>query len=1013
MVRAIHTNVPGRARYSVDGLFGSELLKESLEAGLSSHKFISHVSASALTGTVLVLFNSGNDHHTIARLIRKAIRENKQPLPAPAARPSPSKNPKNPDRPGTLSSMPAVLREGIRWIRSHGEELERRPWHLLDGETVLALTGTSRESGLTASMVLERLERYGPNLLPESVPQSQWRLFLNQLKSLPALLLAVAAGLSLVTGGLLEAAIILGVLGANALIGYATERTAERTIHSLKNGVRPTAEVIRDGVATEIPAAQVVFGDLFMLKPGTYISADCRILGAGHLCIDESVLTGESMPVFKTPGVLRRENMPLADRTNMAFMGTLVTGGEGLAVVVSSGRFTEMGRLQVLMGETRAPETPIEKQLRTLGNQLVILCSVICGAVFVIGFLRGHGLLQMLRFAVSLAGAAVPEGLPAAATVNFSLGVRSMRRDHVLIRRLQAIETLGAVQTVCFDKTGTLTCNRMSVTRIFAGSREVEMRKGRFLVEDRVLDIRSIEEVMQLILACALCNEVKVEGGDGRGEYVLRGSPTENALIHLALKAGLDLNRLRREYPVLNVDHRSEGRLFMSTLHKAPQNGHNLVAVKGSPTDVLALCAFEMKGGRVHPLDEQSRLEIEQANDRMAEDALRVLGVAFSRPGPGNNWKTHEHLTWLGLVGMEDPLREEAGELVKAYQRAGIKTIMITGDQSPTAGTVARQLDLSRGENLEILDSSSLTSVDPEVLSALARKVHVYSRVTPSNKLQIVQALQRAGQVVAMTGDGINDGPALKAADIGIAMGRSGTDVAREVADIVLEKDNLESLIIAVRDGRTTYANIRKAVHFFLSTNLTEIMVMFSALAAGIGFPLNVMQLLWINIMSDIFPGIALSMEAAEPDVLERPPRDPLEPLLSSRDFKRMAFESAIISAGSLGAYAYGISRYGMGAKAGSIAFHSLTAAQILHAIGCRSERQSIFDRVQPPPNRSLFLAVGGSLVLQALVGLVPGLRSLLGLTPLSLMDAAVAGSAAILPLIANETTKKRKVGKE
>ncbi|RJR46780.1 MAG: cation-transporting P-type ATPase [Desulfobacteraceae bacterium] len=1013
MVRAVHTNVPGRARYSVDGLFGSESLKQSLESRLASHKFISHVSASTVTGTVLVLYHSGNgnDYRTIGRLVRKAVRENRN-----SGEELPAKPPSSPLPPGSgiIGKAPAALKEGISWLLPKQVEQEQHPWHLMDEEEALALTGTSRESGLTAGTALARLERYGPNLLPESVPQSQWRLFINQLKSLPALLLAVAAGLSLVTGGLLEAAVILGVLGANALIGYATERTAEKTIHSLKNGVRPRAEVIRDGVVREIPAEQVVFGDLFVLKPGTYVSADCRILEAGHLSIDESVLTGESMPALKAPGVLKRANTPLADRTNMAFMGTLVTGGEGLAVVVSSGRFTETGRLQILMGETRAPETPIERQLRTLGNQLVILCSVICGAVFVIGFLRGHGLLQMLRFAVSLAGAAVPEGLPAAATVNFSLGVRSMRRDHVLIRRLQAIETLGAVQTVCFDKTGTLTCNRMSVNKIFAGGREVEMRNGHFLVQGEPLDIRTVEEVMQLIFACALCNEVKVEGGDGRGKYVLRGSPTENALIHLALKAGLDLNRLRCEYPVLKADHRSEARLFMSTLHKTPLDGQRLLAVKGSPTDVLSLCAFEMKGGRVLPLGEQSRLEIEQTNDRMAEDALRVLGVAYARPEPGKEKsKSNGPLTWLGLVGMEDPLREEANHLVKTYQRAGIRTIMITGDQSPTAATVARQLDLSRGENLEILDSSSLTSVDPQVLSALARKVHVYSRVTPSNKLQIVQALQRAGQVVAMTGDGINDGPALKAADIGIAMGRSGTDVAREVADIVLEKDNLESLIIAVRDGRTTYANIRKSVHFFLSTNLTEIMVMFSALAAGIGFPLNVMQLLWINLMSDIFPGIALSMEAAEPDILERPPRNPIEPLLSSRDFKRMAFESAIISAGSLGAYAYGISRYGMGARAGSIAFHSLTAAQILHAVSCRSERRSIFDRVQPPPNRSLFLAIGGSLVLQALAGLVPGLRSLLGLTPLSLIDAAVAGAAAVLPLTANEATKKRKGVKE
>jgi Ca2+-transporting ATPase len=335
---------------------------------------------------------------------------------------------------------------------------------------------------------------------------------------------------------------------------------------------------------------------------------------------------------------------------------------------------------------------------------------------------------------------------------------------------------------------------------------------------------------------------------------------------------------------------------------------------------------------------------------------------------------------------------------------------MITGDQSPTAYTVATKLNLSGKEPLEILDSSEIRSIPPELFEALARKAHVYSRVSPSNKLQIVQALQKAGQVVAMTGDGINDGPALKAADIGIAMGRSGTDVAREVADIVLEHDDLETLIIAVRDGRTTYNNIRKSVHFFLSTNLTEIIVMFTALSAGIGFPLNVMQLLWINILSDIFPGLALSMEAPEPDILEQPPRDPKEPILSPRDFKRMAFESAVISAGALGAYAFGLARYGIGAGASTLAFHSLTTGQILHALSCRSERHGIFDAVQPPANKYLALAVGGSLLLQALTVLLPGLRRFLGLTPLSAFDIAAIGSTALIPLFINESTKKREV---
>ena len=347
-------------------------------------------------------------------------------------------------------------------------------------------------------------------------------------------------------------------------------------------------------------------------------------------------------------------------------------------------------------------------------------------------------------------------------------------------------------------------------------------------------------------------------------------------------------------------------------------------------------------------------------------------------------------------------------ELIDVLHGAGIDTVMITGDQSPTAYAVARTLGVSQHEPLEILDSIELASVDPELLKALATKVHVYSRVSPAHKLKIVQALQSAGRVVAMTGDGINDGPALKAADIGVAMGQSGTDVAREVADVVLQRDNLETLIVAIEDGRTTYNNIRKSVHFFLSTNLTEILVMFGALAAGIGFPLNVMQLLWINIISDIFPGLALSMEPPEPDIMKRPPRDPQEPLFSNDDYKRMAFESSVISASTLTAYGYGLARYGMGARAASLAFQSLTFGQLLHAISCRSERRGIFDKNGAPPNNYLRLAVGGSLALQALTMVIPGLRRFLGLTPLGLLDTALIGASALAPLLINESTKKR-----
>jgi Ca2+-transporting ATPase len=423
----------------------------------------------------------------------------------------------------------------------------------------------------------------------------------------------------------------------------------------------------------------------------------------------------------------------------------------------------------------------------------------------------------------------------------------------------------------------------------------------------------------------------------------------------------------------------------------------------------LALCRWHLKEGKTLPLTSEDRLEIERENESMAGEALRVLGVASVHLNGGGESDLEGNLTWLGLVGMADPIRRGAAKLIAEFHRAQVDTVMITGDQSPTAHAVADRLKLSRNMPLEILDSSELGVLDPSVLAALSTQITVYSRVSPAHKLRIVQALQGAGKTVAMTGDGINDGPALKAANIGIALGKSGTDVARDVADIVLEEDDLEALIVAMQDGRATYSNIRKSVHFFLSTNLSEIMVMFAAMALGIGFPLNVMQLLWINIISDIFPGLALSMEPPEEDILEQPPRRADEPLISSADFKRMTSESALISAGSLLAYGFGIRRYGMGAAAGSLAFQSLTMGQLLHAWSCRSERHSVFEGGRDiASNPYLNLAVGGSVALQLLTMFVPALRRFLGLTPMDLRDVAVSIGTAALPFLANEGSKMR-----
>ena len=504
----------------------------------------------------------------------------------------------------------------------------------------------------------------------------------------------------------------------------------------------------------------------------------------------------------------------------------------------------------------------------------------------------------------------------------------------------------------------------------------MNVSNGRFLSGESTVDPLDSKEITDLIEKSVLCNETEIVGEPG--QYVLHGSPTEISLVNLAFQAGIDAHGLKEEHPLLKMNYRSESRLFMGSLHKFEEEGRSrfLIAMKGSPVEVLAMCDSHILGGVELILTEDDRSLIERENEQMSADALRVLGVAYTISDTADQFGKTSGFVWLGLIGMADPVRPGVSGLMREFHHAGIDTVMITGDQSLTAYAIGKELDLACGEQIEILDSTEITQMDSEALKAISDKVHVFARVSPSFKLDIVRALQSKGRVIAMTGDGINDGPALKAADIGIAMGLGGTDIAREVADVVLEGDNLETVIIAVRDGRTIYNNIRKALRFLLATNFSEILVMFVTVAAGLPAPLGAMQLLWINLISDIFPGLALAMEAPEPDVLDRPPRPPEEPIVKASDFKRLTFEAGTLTAGAMGAYAYGIARYGLGARAGTLTFQSLTMGQLLHSISCRSEKHSIFSGEKLPPNRYLTMALGGSFAFQMLTIFVPGLET-------------------------------------
>jgi Ca2+-transporting ATPase len=1015
VLRPIHASLKGRTRYRVKGLYRSHPFKTHLESQLRSKEGITRVSASTLTGNLLVAYNSDRSPSDISGLIqrivadytRKAVKLRKsehnsvarEDIASPASK-----------RGGNGRQKQAVMSKGkLRRLVVGSEDQSVEPWHVKEADFVLKALANSSAAGLSDREAKERLKKYGPNVLPEAVPRSGLSIFLDQLKSLPVGMLTAAASISVLTGGVVDAVAIMAVVGMNAVIGYVTESQSEKTIFSLKSLVRPRALVRRDEKVKEIGAGEIVPGDVLVLRPGQYVAADARLIEAKRLSIDESALTGESIPAVKKPGVLSEENVPLSDRSNMCYMGTLITGGQGLAVVIATAKFTEMGSIQAMVGEAKTPQTPMEMQLDRVGIQLVVVSGVLCGIVFVIGLFRGYGLLQMLKTGICLAVAAIPEGLPTVATTTLALGIREMRRHKILIRHLDAVEALGSVQVICLDKTGTITLNRMSVVEIYVGTERIEVSKENFVRLSGPVGPIFREEVSGLVVSSALCNESEVI--QTNGGYVINGSPTENALVYMALGSGLDVVNLKEDFPLVKIIHRSERRNIMVTVHKTAY-GKMLVTVKGSPTEILSLCTWQMRFGEAVPFTDEHRLVIQRENERMAGSALRVLGVAYALVDCDENVVDDEEvlakdLIWLGLVGMADPIREGVKELMAQFHKAGIKTVMITGDQSPTAYAIGKELNLNGEEQLRILDSTSLSCIDSEAMQALCQQAHVFARVSPGHKLQIVQGLQGAGKVVAMTGDGINDSPALKAANIGVAMGETGTDVAREVADVVLENDNIETMMVAVSQGRTIYDNVRKSLHFLLATNLSEIMVTLTANIGGMGQPLTGMQLLWINLISDIFPGLALSLEAPADDVLDRPPRDSHEPIVTPSDLKKITREAGVISLGAMGSYSYGIARYGIGLRASSMAFLSLTVGQLLHAISCRSDKHSIFDSKPLPSNKYLNVALGGSFALQALALLVPGLRSLIGIGPMGIMDSLVVGTTAVLPLAVNEMTKK------
>ena len=865
-------------------------------------------------------------------------------------------------------------------------------WYTLSTKEVERQMQTNIEFGLNEKQVEDKQNKFGLNKLEEKKKESIIIKFVKQFNDFMIIILIIASIISAVVAKLegsndyFDSIIIIAIVVFNAIMGLVQEAKAEKSLEALKKMTAPTCKVKRDGKICTIKSEQIVPGDIVLLEAGNYVPADCRLISSSNLKIEESSLTGETVPVLKDANCMLKEKTALGDMVNMAFSTTIVVNGHGEAIVTETGMNTKVGKIAKMIITNEAPETPIQKKLGEVGKTLGIACLGICLLIFIIGLLKKIEPIEMFMTSVGLAVAAIPEGLPAIVTIMLSIGVTKMAKKNSIIRKLPAVETLGSSSVICSDKTGTLTQNKMQVTKIANINGETNDK----------------EYIKWLIGMTTMCTDVEISRENGKIE--LTGEPTEKAIVNKALDEGqnkIELYNVMKRVKDIPFD---SSRKMMTTIHKIP-TGYRVIT-KGAPDILLKRCNKVYENGNVTTLDYSKTKLIENQNNKMADEALRVLAIAYldipSLPSKIDSENIEKNLIFIGLIGMIDPPREGVKEAVTTCKKAGIKTVMITGDHIITAKAIAKDLGILRGSDLAIT-GEELDKIPQSILQKNIMNYSVFARVTPEHKVRIVKAYQSTGAVVAMTGDGVNDAPALKNADIGIAMGKNGTDVAKNAADMVLTDDNFVTIVEAVKQGRNIFDNIKKAVHFLIATNIGEIVTIFLGLLLGLKSPLLAIQPLWINLVTDSLPAIALGLEKPEADIMNKKPRDNKKGIFADGLWQKIIAEGIMLGALTLVAFSLGNYLYGI-EVARTMAFVSLGLLELIHSFNIKSD-ESIF-KVGLFENKYLMGAFILGAILQVVVVVIPSVAEIFKLVPLTQTQWLYTFGISILPLIIIELQK-------